>query len=64
MTLTTYNVKALLRDDQIHKLAEELRETRLETYVIGIGAVRRREVYFTALKSGHIVYHSTTAKQD
>ena len=57
MKLATYNVKVLLRDDQTHELDEELRETRLETDVIGIRAVRRREVCFTTLRSGHLLFY-------
>ena len=52
LKIATYKVRPLLRDEHIQELKEELRETRLEWDVIGIGEVRRREECFTTLQNG------------
>ena len=55
LKIATYNVSAILRDEHIHEVEEELREIRLVSDVIRIGQVRRREECFTTLQSGHLL---------
>ena len=55
LKIVTYNVSAILRDDHIQEVEEELREIRLVSDVIRIGEVRRREKCFITLQSGHLL---------
>ena len=50
LKLAMFNTITLLRDEHMQELEEELRETRLEWGVIGIGEVRRRGECFTILQ--------------
>lgn len=58
LKIATYNVRTLLKDEQIHELEQELQDNKLVWDVIGIGEVRRKEESFTTLQSGHLLYHS------
>ena len=58
LKIATYNAGALLRDEHILELEEELRETKLVWDVIWIGEVSRPGECFTTLQSDHLLYHS------
>ena len=58
LKIATYNVRTLSKDEHIQELEEELKETNIKWYVIGIGEIRRNEEGFTTLQSGHLLYHS------
>ena len=59
LKIATYKVRALLRDEYVQELEEELKENNIKWEVIGLGEVRRKEESFTTLQSGHLLYHST-----
>ena len=58
LTIATYNVRTLLKDEHVQELEDELKENNMKWDVIGLGEVRRKEESFTTLQSGHLLYHS------
>ena len=66
LKIVTYNVSAILRDDHIQEVEEELREIRLVSDVIRIGEVRRREDVLLHYKAAtyYAILRQTTAKQE
>ena len=57
LNIATYNVRTLLKDEQVQELEEEQKENNMKWDVIGLGEVRRKEKNFTTLQSGHLLYH-------
>ena len=58
LKIATYNVRTLLKYENVQELEEELKENNMKWDVIGLRAVRRKEESFTTLQSGHMRYHS------
>ena len=40
LKIATYNVRTLLKDENVQELEEELKENNMKLYVIGLGEVR------------------------
>ena len=57
LKIATYNVRSLLRNEQIQELEEELRETRFVWDVIMIPEDRRPKVCFSTSQRGHLLYY-------
>ena len=57
LKMATYNVRTLLKYEHVQELEEELKENNMKRDVIGLREVRRKEKSFTALQSGHLLYH-------
>ena len=58
LKIATYNVRTLLKYENVQELEEELKENNMKWDVIGLREVRRKEESFTTLQSGHMLYHS------
>ena len=58
LKIATYNVRTLLKYENVQELEEELKENNMKWDVIGLREVRRKEESFTTLQSGHMRYHS------
>ena len=62
LKIATYNVRTLLKYENVKELEEELKENNMKWDVIGLREVRRKEESFTTLQSGHMRYHSEANK--
>ena len=58
LKIATYNVRTLLKYENVQELEEELKENNMKWDVIGLREVRRKEESFTTLQSVHLLYHS------
>ena len=58
LKIATYNVRTLLKYENVQEMEEELKENNMKWDVIGLREVRRKEESFTTLQSGHMLYHS------
>ena len=58
LKIATYNVRTLLKYENVQELEEELKENNMKWDVIGLREVRRKEESFTTLQSGPMRYHS------
>ena len=58
LKIATYNVRTLLKYENVQELEEELKENNMKWDMIGLREVRRKEESFTTLQSGHMLYHS------
>ena len=58
LKIATYNVRTLLKYENVQELEEELKENNMKWDVIGLREVRRKEEGFTTLQSGHMLYQS------
>ena len=55
LKIATYNVRTLLKYENVQELEEELKENNMKWDVIGLREVRRKEESFTTLQSGHML---------
>ena len=58
LNIATYNVRTLIKYENVQELEEELKENNMKLDVIGFREVRRKEESFITLQSGHMLYHS------